>query len=177
MSDSTTKHQFPFYDNPRISTDESLIEILQRRGKDAHARLRRDFDRRLKYGHSMAHQWYGHRGFVYVVYFGFQNIYKIGVAKDVPGRMNSMGAVEAPFTMNVEHTIATDDMFVVESSLHQYFNDDRMGGEWFRLSLNQLALVKSIQEIFIHDKEANGDPYTLMEDKKPEIKNPFRRIA
>lgn len=160
------------YDDTRIKTDESLMEILQRRGKYSHDGLRKEVDSLLRYGDRLGHKWYDRKGFVYVVYFGWENIYKIGLAKNVERRMGLIGTVEAPMPMKLEHVIATDDMFVVESSLHQYFADDRMGGEWFRLSPAELAMIKSIQAINIHDKIANDDPYTLIEDEKPEVKMP-----
>ena len=158
-----------FLNDTRVKTDESLIQILQRRGANSHAMLRKHIDFALRTGGATSDSWRKRKGFVYVLHFAFEDIYKIGLAVNVQKRMGTIGTIDAPIEMKVVHVIETDDMFVVEASLHQYFVDDRMGGEWFKLSNSQLSLIKSINMVNVHDKDANGDPYALIDyEKKPE---------
>jgi hypothetical protein len=132
--------------------NETLIEILQRRGSYWHATYVRDSERAV-----MRNRWRNRGGFVYLVYFGYEDIYKIGFAQDVEKRVKEFGSVVmSPFEMRIEHVIETDDKYVIESSLHEYFAEKHMRGEWFRLSPEDVAMIKCLQAVHVHDEKANA---------------------
>lgn len=130
--------------------NESLIEILQRRGLASHKKYLRD----NSYGVRLNRWGDSRKGVVYLIYFGFENIYKVGFGKDAKQRLADIDSTLSPFEMSIVHTIRTDDVYVIESSLHQYFADKWMRGEWFRFSDEDLSLIKSLKAIYVHDPEA-----------------------
>lgn len=118
----------------------SFLEILQRR-----AEIMRTL--RLK---SSRTRWDIRVGYVYLIYFGVGSFYKVGISKDVMQRFYEVGGTQMPFLMVVEHTIQTDDMYVLEGSFHEYFADKRVRGEWFILNQDDIDLIKSFQGLHIY---------------------------
>ena len=67
--------------------------------------------------------------------------YKIGFAEDPEARINGMKTA-AP-AISLYKVIKTDTMRKTEKKLHNHFSKERVGGEWFRLTAEQLEwLVK-----------------------------------
>src|SRR5689334_10696760 len=116
-----------------------FIEVLQARAAKA---------QKKKTDHFMYTNWNLRVGYVYLIYFGVDNYYKIGIAKDIDRRLASMTMM--PFEHTVEHLIKTDDTSVIESSFHEYFRNKRVRGEWFNLNDTDIALFKSMIEVTIH---------------------------
>lgn len=93
-------------------------------------------------------------GFVYLMYFGMGNIYKIGVSKNPVNRLGIFKDVLSPFEMRIEHLIESDDVWFVEESLHEFFIQKNLRGEWFTLDHDDIELIKGLKGIYIY-KEVN----------------------
>lgn len=74
-------------------------------------------------------------GFVYVVYIdtGLERLYKVGLSENFRDRMSSH-QTSSPFELCVACAYFTGDMRGEERHLHTRFEDQRVRGEWFRLS-------------------------------------------
>lgn len=68
-------------------------------------------------------------------------LYKIGRTKDLNDRIGTF-AVKLPFEVDYEWVIPTADCFKLESTVHQTFADKRTMGEWFALTVEDLAYIR-----------------------------------
>lgn len=81
-------------------------------------------------------------GFVYFILDGHGNC-KIGKAIDPPSRLIELQTGSATL-LTLFHVIATNDDYWLESKFHRFFAASRIHSEWFRLSDEELAAVRSI---------------------------------
>lgn len=82
---------------------------------------------------------------------------KIGRTTNLSGRLQRFG-IELPFNHNLIHLIYTGNSSKAETALHRRFKAQRMNGEWFALSDDDIEFIKSISAmgpIVIH-AEGNG---------------------
>lgn len=87
------------------------------------------------------------QGYVYLVRAVTpHNHYKIGLSKEPIKRLESLG-VKLPFPIDVLHIITAFDRFLAEKALHDYFASQRVNGEWFSLSDNDVQKICGIQHI------------------------------
>ena len=70
--------------------------------------------------------------------------YKIGRTNNPDNRMRAFG-IKLPFRVHYEHLIKSKDMCALETELHQRFAQKRLDGEWFNLSDEDVAYIKSLQ--------------------------------
>lgn len=80
-------------------------------------------------------------GYVYILQAG--PFYKIGKARDVDKRLAKF-TPKLPFEVRLIHTIATDNARELESYLHRMFKAKRTNGEWFALSEEDVAWLKTL---------------------------------
>ena len=80
-------------------------------------------------------------GWVYVLQAG--PYYKIGKSKDVDRRIEQLATLP-PFDIELVHTMPTDNMGAVEQDLHRLFNAKRVNGEWFELTEEDVAWLKTL---------------------------------
>ena len=80
-------------------------------------------------------------GYVYLIWSQYG--YKIGKAVNVQSR-TKLFEVKLPFPIKVEHYARFDDYTQAERSLHLYFHEKRMEGEWFSLDENDVAFIKTL---------------------------------
>lgn len=80
-------------------------------------------------------------GFVYLL--GSLHGYKIGKSKSLEDRVRLLGIL-LPFETKLVHSIACDDPHGFERTLHQRYATQRINGEWFALSQEQVAEICSI---------------------------------
>ena len=81
-------------------------------------------------------------GYIYVIGMGAHSgIVKIGRATDTKRRFNEISP-KLPFPLIVVHLIPAKDSFLLESVLHKYFACYRLEGEWFRLTMDEIDLIK-----------------------------------
>ena len=80
-------------------------------------------------------------GFIYVLKCGPH--YKIGLSQNVDRRVEQL-SVTPPFDVELIHTIETDDMFKLESFLHDKFSEKRKNGEWFELTEADVEYIKEL---------------------------------
>lgn len=81
-------------------------------------------------------------GFVYLIRSA-SGYYKIGRTKNPDDRIATF-SVKLPFEVEYEHLIETTDMYQLEKDLHARFADRRVNGEWFDLTDDDVAYVKSL---------------------------------
>jgi hypothetical protein len=81
-------------------------------------------------------------GYVYLLNSP-SNYYKIGRSKDPHSRKATFD-IKLPFEVEFEHIIKTNDMIELEEQLHLRFAHCRVNGEWFDLSADDVAYIKSI---------------------------------
>jgi hypothetical protein len=84
-------------------------------------------------------------GFVYI--FGGEGIYKIGRAKDPAKRVSTL--TKLPFRAELIHTIQSDDAVLLETHLHHRFKEQRVNGEWFRLTDKDLTALKRTKRLLV----------------------------
>ena len=80
-------------------------------------------------------------GYVYLLRCG--DVYKIGCAQDLTPRISQIKPC-LPYPVDLIHSIQSDDMFQLEKELHERFADQRLQGEWFRLSDIAIEFIKNI---------------------------------
>lgn len=78
-------------------------------------------------------------GYVYIVR-SVTGHCKIGCAKDPNDRLRTFG-VKLPFEIELDLLIPTDDHRALEKKLHQLFDYERVGGEWFKLSESDIEMI------------------------------------
>lgn len=81
-------------------------------------------------------------GFVYVIYIdtGSEQFYKIGLAKHFSSRL-STHQCSSPFEMLVACCYFVPNMRHEERALHSIYSGQRVRGEWFRLSHEDLGAI------------------------------------
>jgi hypothetical protein len=80
-------------------------------------------------------------GYVYLIWSQYG--YKIGKAVNVKSR-TKLFEVKLPFPIRVEHYARFSDYTQAERSLHLHFHEKRMEGEWFALSEEDVAFIKTL---------------------------------
>lgn len=82
-------------------------------------------------------------GFVYVFQLG--DFYKIGSSRNPIKRLKVFGKL--PYQSAIIHAIASEHAGRVERAFHKVLHRQRVNGEWFRLSSEEIALLKSQHRI------------------------------
>ena len=70
-------------------------------------------------------------------------IYKIGMTRNPHDRRQTFN-VKLPFQVDYDHLIYAGDMRALEAALHERFKGKLVNGEWFRLSPDDVAFIKSL---------------------------------
>ena len=85
------------------------------------------------------------RGFVYVLMsIGMSTpVFKIGKTNNLLKRTKLLG-IQMPFETAVACVIYSNKVYETEASLHRRFHGQRMNGEWFLLSNDDLQELKSL---------------------------------
>lgn len=83
-------------------------------------------------------------GMVYVAYSEGMG-YKIGLSRVPKERCRLLGK-ELGISVELLHTIKTNDVYGAEAHFHQRFAECRIQGEWFDLAPEQLAWLKGLEE-------------------------------
>jgi len=78
-------------------------------------------------------------GYVYLLKSGEH--YKIGRSTEIEKRIKQI-SISLPEPVELVHTIKTDDPSGIESYWHRRFDDQRAGGEWFKLGPAELKAFK-----------------------------------
>jgi len=81
-------------------------------------------------------------GFVYLLKSD-TGYYKIGHTVNPDNRITTFGVL-LPFEVEYDHLIQSPDMRRLESDLHRRYEDKRVNGEWFDLSVDDVAYIKSL---------------------------------
>jgi hypothetical protein len=71
---------------------------------------------------------------------------KIGLSKQPKVRFSQIG-LQLPFPYEVLHLISATNMYEAESKLHQKYAHQRLNGEWFSLTENEVAEIRSIEKM------------------------------
>lgn len=70
--------------------------------------------------------------------------YKIGCTKNLTKRLTFFG-VKLPFNVTLYNAVKVDDMYRFESWIHRYWEENRVNGEWFRLSAIDLDVLSGFE--------------------------------
>lgn len=81
-------------------------------------------------------------GYIYVLQGG--DYYKIGSTTKLDDRVTRLSTL-MPFSINLICAIATEDMFALETMLHNSFANKRTNGEWFRLEPEDIEYMRGLQ--------------------------------
>lgn len=81
-------------------------------------------------------------GYVYLLQSP-TSAYKIGRTRNPNDRMKTFG-IQLPFEVEFICVIKAEDMIELERKLHDKFADKRVGGEWFRLTLEDVEYIKGL---------------------------------
>lgn len=71
------------------------------------------------------------------------SLFKIGRTNNPENRAKTF-SVKLPFAVEYVCLIQTDNMYKLESDLHVHFNKQRLDGEWFRLSPDDVEYIKGL---------------------------------
>jgi hypothetical protein len=71
--------------------------------------------------------------YVYLIRMGRNLIFKIGKSNDPKGRLASLQTA-SPYKLKITHLFKADNASAAEETLHRYFHEKRLEGEWFKLS-------------------------------------------
>lgn len=82
------------------------------------------------------------KGFVYLIQSP-TGAYKIGRTVDPGDRLKTF-AVKLPFEVEFLVLLGTDDMYKLEAKLHRKFKKQRINGEWFRLSHDDIKYIQQV---------------------------------
>ena len=90
-------------------------------------------------------------GYIYIIKGLFKNpTYKIDYSKEPKTRIRKFNVV-LPFPIEVKHLIPTDHMRAVEAYLHDKYSSNRVNGEWFELSEQDVADICAIEVMNAED--------------------------
>ena len=78
-------------------------------------------------------------GYVYLMKSG--DHYKIGKSEDIERRVKEV-RTQMPESLVLVHTIKTDDTSGIEQYWHKRFQNQRLNGEWFKLSRADVSAFK-----------------------------------
>lgn len=84
-----------------------------------------------------------HHASVYLVELNGTRYYKIGCSTNVSRRMKEFSCL-FPEKADLICSITTDDMYTLESELHERFKDKRTNGEWFLLDDEDVEYIKGL---------------------------------
>ena len=85
-------------------------------------------------------------GYVYIIKHGARREYKIGRTNNRLRREGEIG-LELPEKIEPIHVIETDDPSGVEAYWHRRFAENRMKGEWFALTSDDVRAFKRWRRI------------------------------
>lgn len=83
------------------------------------------------------------KGYVYLIWNQSDGLFKIGKSKRLTTRLRSHQTGNAG-RLGIVCNIASDDMGKLEKRLHSEFDHKRVRGEWFRLSWDDAATIRSL---------------------------------
>lgn len=86
----------------------------------------------------------GKDGFIYVIYFRDSSgklFYKIGLASELRNRIKQH-QTSTPFPIYIAISYYVEDKNKEEKILHELFKNERILGEWFDLSYEDLNIIK-----------------------------------
>jgi len=147
-------YQFSFYDRnekrKRISTgctniEEAIIQAyhIQETYKissvNREIKIQRDDDVKFE------------SGFVYFLKLG--RLVKIGKSNGIHSRIASIKA-SLPFETEIIAVLKCKNKTIVEQIFHEYFQDKRKKGEWFRLDKEDIELIKIANKLKFCDEFA-----------------------
>jgi hypothetical protein len=84
-------------------------------------------------------------GVVYLLKIKDDDQYKIGVSTKFKKRYDKLSTL-MPFELETVNLIKSNDIYNLEESLHNKFEDKRINGEWFELSSKDVKYIKSIED-------------------------------
>lgn len=91
------------------------------------------------------------QGYVYFVQADGQH-YKIGGTSNLKSRIENL-QVASPNDLNLIAWIETDDWQKKEKQAHEYFNDKKIHGEWFDITLSEILDWAELYRIAIYHVE------------------------
>lgn len=83
-------------------------------------------------------------GYVYLLR-STTGYYKIGRTVNPDDRLTTF-SVKLPFEVEYECVIQTHDRYGLEKALHTYYMDKRINGEWFALTVEDVAFIKGLAQ-------------------------------
>ena len=81
-----------------------------------------------------------------ITYDEIPRLYKIGTTTNLNKRLEILGC-GCPFKIVLVHTIFIKDAVGLEHRLHKKFRNQRIKGEWFELTNNDIEYIKTINTI------------------------------
>lgn len=118
------------------SIDAKIVELQEQRFKLEQQRLK-EVSKQVK----------SVKGFVYLLKSNeHPDVYKIGRSVNPTNRAKTFG-VKLPFPVEFDCLISTPDMYALEAELHTRFAAQRLDGEWFRLSDDDVSYIRRLAHV------------------------------
>lgn len=83
-------------------------------------------------------------GYIYLV--KADKYFKIGLSKNPKVRFSQIG-LQLPYPYEVLHIIPATNMYEAEMKLHEKYAHQRLNGEWFSLTENEVTEIRSLAKI------------------------------
>jgi hypothetical protein len=82
----------------------------------------------------------------YIYFLKCQEYVKIGISKNPIERVEQVSLL-LPFEITLLHVVRSKDIYTTEKEFHNYFSNKRVNGEWFKLSDEDVNVIREIKEV------------------------------
>lgn len=96
----------------------------------------------------ITHEWLGNirreavKGYIYII--RCNEFYKIGCSRDGADKRLKAMQTGNPYELELIFQCEVTDFMQAEAALHAYFKDNRVRGEWYRLTAEQVNNMKQV---------------------------------
>ncbi|ATW59350.1 hypothetical protein Cl131_gp082 [Aphanizomenon phage vB_AphaS-CL131] len=84
------------------------------------------------------------KGWIYVIHAVDLGLFKVGCSKNPEARLGQLIKSQIPSELVLVHQSKSDSMYADEKMIHKLYASRQVSGEWFRLTNEDLAQIKTL---------------------------------